>query len=89
MVSAATVETLSVALGPGPGTPRSLAVWQQLPDIPSSIAAGTSGPVYVTVGTIGGNPGALLVFSLAGTQLGQSSLGYGVSNNLTVTAAVT
>jgi len=70
-LTAAERETLTVALGPGLGTPRSFGTWQLLSSNPDDLAAGPDGPVYVTMGT---GTRTLIGYSLAGAKLGQASL---------------
>src|SRR5262249_31475858 len=64
-------ESLTVSMGPGPGTPHTFGTWLSLSANPDDIAVGPNGPVYMTMGT---GTRSLLSFSLAGSQLGQASL---------------
>ena len=84
-LAAATRETLTVALGPGPGTPRSFGTFQALNGHPDDLAAGPYGPVFVTANAPGGGR-ALTAYSLDGTVLGESWLGYSGTSGLAVAA---
>ncbi len=70
-LSAASSDTLTVLLGPGPGTPRSFGTWLTLSGFPDDLAVGPDGPLYVTMGT---STRSLLAYSLAGVKLGEASL---------------
>jgi hypothetical protein len=68
---AASRETVTVALGPRPGTPRLFGTWLALNGFPDDLAIGPNGPLYVTMGT---GTRSLLSFSLAGPKSGEASL---------------
>ncbi len=82
---AATRETLTVQLGPGPGTPRSFGRFHALYGQPDDLAAGPYGPIFVTAGAPQGMRD-LTAFALDGTILGSCSLGYNTTTCLAVAA---
>jgi hypothetical protein len=84
-LAAASTETLTVALGPAPGTPRSFGTFCTLSGEPDGLAVGDYGPVFVTAGAAGGGR-ALTALSLDGAVLGSFSLGYNRTSRLAVAA---
>jgi len=85
-LAAEATETLTVALGPRPGTPRSFGAWQTNVGWPEELAAGPGGPVYVTA-TVANGTRVLTAFSLPGTPLFERSLGFNVPSGLAVAAS--
>lgn len=85
LLTAATRETLTVALGTAPGTPRSFNTFQALYGHPDDLAVGPYGPVFVTANAPGGGR-ALTAYSLEGAVLGESWLGYNSTSGLAVAA---
>jgi len=84
-LSAAVRETLTVALGPGPGTPRSFGLFHGLYGQPDDLAAGPDGPIFVTAGAPAGRR-ALTAFALDGSILGSFSLEFNNTTCLAVSA---
>jgi outer membrane protein assembly factor BamB len=65
---AGATETVSVALRPLPGTPRSFATWKQLDRVSVSVAAGPGGNIYATT------DGNFYVFSASAQTITQVTL---------------
>jgi hypothetical protein len=83
-LSTSAVQTLNVTMGAQPGTPRTVALWQDLPNHPIGLAIGPNGTVYVATGSI---PYRLQSFTTAGAALGEIDLGFNSAYNLTVNSS--
>lgn len=84
-LSAAVRDTLTVILGPGPGTPKTFGTFHGLYGQPDDLAAGPDGPIFVTAGAPGGKR-ALTALALDGTVLGSHSLEFNNTACLAVAA---